>query len=171
MQKPDSIEDILARLMPPALSVEGQRDMEALIDELAGETFASSAPIPIPSGNEPVPPRTRSLWLRRSFGGGIAAAAVALAALTIPLAHKPSQVPVANADAGEESSGFVLVAESDRVESSTDEGWVEDSDGMAMRALRLNVVEENSIRDEETGIVMQVSEPREEILLMPISAF
>jgi hypothetical protein len=32
-------------------------------------------------------------------------------------------------------------------------------------------VEENSLLDEETGIVMQVSEPREEILLMPVSTF
>ena len=63
------------------------------------------------------------------------------------------------------------MGESDRIESMTDEGWQEDADGTAMRALRLSVVEENSLRDEETGIVMQVSEPREEILLMPVSAF
>ena len=63
------------------------------------------------------------------------------------------------------------MGESDRIESMTDEGWQEDSDGSAMRAMRLRVVEENSVLDEETGIVMQVSEPREEILLMPVSAF
>jgi hypothetical protein len=40
-----------------------------------------------------------------------------------------------------------------------------------MHALRLSVVEENSLRDLETGIVVQISEPREEILLMPITAF
>jgi hypothetical protein len=40
-----------------------------------------------------------------------------------------------------------------------------------MRALRLNAVEENNVRDEESGMVVRISEAREEILLMPISAF
>ena len=53
----------------------------------------------------------------------------------------------------------------------TDEGWHEEMDGTTMRAMRLSVVEENSLFDEETGIVMQVTEPREELLLMPTSAF
>lgn len=67
--------------------------------------------------------------------------------------------------------GIVLVSVSDRIESMTDEGWQESSDGSAMHALRLSAVEENSVRDEETGMVVQISEPREEILLTPISAF
>jgi hypothetical protein len=66
---------------------------------------------------------------------------------------------------------MVLVGESDRVEAMTDEGWQEDSDGAPMQATRLRVVEENSLLDEQTGIVMQVSEPREEIFLMPVSTF
>jgi hypothetical protein len=78
---------------------------------------------------------------------------------------------VSVAAGGESRAGLVLVGESDRIESMTDEGWQEESDGSAMRTLRLNVVEENSLLDEETGIVMQVSEPREEILLMPVSTF
>ena len=40
-----------------------------------------------------------------------------------------------------------------------------------MHAVRLSVVEENSLRDEETGIVMQVSEPRVVIFLLPVNAF
>jgi hypothetical protein len=53
----------------------------------------------------------------------------------------------------------------------SDEGWRDSPDGSTMRAMRLNVIEENSLLDEETGIVIQVSEPREELLLMPISTF
>jgi hypothetical protein len=40
-----------------------------------------------------------------------------------------------------------------------------------MRAMRLSVVEENNLLDEETGIVMQITEPREEFLLVPVSTF
>ena len=67
--------------------------------------------------------------------------------------------------------GFVLVGESDRIESMTDEGWLEDSDGTAMRPCASVWWRKTVILDEETGIVMQVSEPREEFLLMPVSAF
>ena len=172
VHKPDPIEDILARLMPPALSEEGQRGIEAMIDELAGE----SVPTPqIPALAElPVLGVVQSSWPRRMAAAGIAAAVAVLAATFAPSSSGPASDSVAAHDlqAQEElPPEFVLVSESDRIESTTDEGWVEDSEGSTMRALRLNVVEENNIRDEETGIVVRVSEPREEILLMPISAF
>ncbi len=156
MHKPDPVETILARLMPPALSEESQRDIEAMLDELAGPVVAIS---PAPAAIS---------WTRRWAIGGIAAAGVA-AAMIFPM--KPAAHPVASAVDQEMPAEFQLVSESDRIESTSDEGWLEDSDGSAMQALRLNVVEENNILDEETGIVMTVSEPREEILLMPVSAF
>lgn len=172
MQKPDPIEDILARLMPPALSEEGQRGIEAMIDELAGESEPVQQ-IPVVAEG-PVLEVVHSPWPRRIAAAGIAAAVAVLAATFVPTSYGPALDSVAALDSQameELPPEFVLVSESDRIESSTDEGWVEDSDGSTMRALRLNVVEENNIRDEETGIVVQVSEPREEILLMPISAF
>jgi hypothetical protein len=155
MQKLDPIEAALARLMPPALSQDFQLDLEDMIDGLAGE---ESEPISKPR------PHTR-WWI----AGGVAAAVAGIAAV-VPLMNSPMEsfssiVPASAA------SNLVLVSESDRIESMTDEGWQETWDGTAMHAVRLNVVEENSLRDEETGIVVQVSEPREEILLMPISAF
>jgi hypothetical protein len=48
---------------------------------------------------------------------------------------------------------------------------MEDPDGAAMQAVRVRVVEANTLRDEETGIVVQVSEPREEMVLTPVSVF
>lgn len=160
MHKPDPVETILARLMPPGLSDEGQCEIEAMLDELAGPAVEIAATKP-----------GAIFWSRRLAVGGIAAAGVA-AAVIFPLAGPPliSSVGMDLANGGTPAE-FVLVGESDRIESMTDEGWKEGSDGSAMRAVRLNVVEENSILDEETGIVMQVSEPREEILLMPVSAF
>ena len=152
MHDNDSVETILARLMPPALSVSGQHEIEAMLDELAGPAVA----------NQP-PARSFRHWI---IGGGLAAAlAVSLA---VPRLMAPATLATAVAAPVSE---FLLVGESDRVESMTDEGWREISDGSAMRAMRVRVVEENSLFDEETGIVMQVSQPREELLLMPISAF
>lgn len=160
MRKPDPVETILARLMPPALSTAGQREIETMLEALAAAP-AQAAPATA----------ARVVWMRRVISSGIAAAAVA-AALLFPLATPPavdSWAETAPVDAG--PAELVLVGESDRIESMTDEGLQENADGSAMRALRLSVVEENSLLDKETGIVMQVSEPREEILLMPVSAF
>ncbi|MDP3851455.1 MAG: hypothetical protein Q8Q59_13180 [Luteolibacter sp.] len=152
MHMPDPVETILARLMPPALSVSGQREIEAMLDELAGPAVAKI----------PKPHRFHFPLI----AGGIAAA-FAAAAVIFPLAHPLSP----SGEAGITSPDIVLVSESDRVESMSDEGWRDSPDGSTMRAMRLNVIEENSLLDEETGIVIQVSEPREELLLMPISTF
>ena len=156
MQTPDSVETILARLMPPALSDAGQRSIEEMLDELATE-----AP---PAIARPAP-RPRRFW----WAGGLAAAGI-LAAWLLPFGNTTLHSPVAAAPA-EHHPEVVLIGESGRIESMTDEGWQEDSDGAAMQATRLNVVEEDSILDEETGIVMKIREPREEILLLPVSSF
>jgi hypothetical protein len=152
MHDRDSVETILARLMPPALSVPAQHDIEAMLDELAGPASVSQPP-------------ARS-WRRWIIGGGLAAALAAVAA--IPRFVIPATPETVTTSPLPE---FLLVGESDRVESMTDEGWREISDGSTARAMRVRVIEENSLFDEETGIVMKVSQPREELLLMPISAF
>lgn len=154
MQAPDPIEIILARLMPSAMSQDGESEIGAMIDDLAGPEIVGIS---------------SSLWLSRwIIGGGMAAVfAGLLAALPVIQSTSRSQ-SVAALTA---PLGIVLVSMSDRIESMTDEGWQESSDGSAMHALRLSAVEENSVRDEETGMVVQISEPREEILLTPISAF
>jgi hypothetical protein len=160
MQTPEHpVESILARLMPPALSDGAVRDIEAMLDELAGSP-------PAPEVVE-FKPRHQP-WSLKWIAGGIAAAGVA-AALVFPV--KPAAHPVASDTAGTAPEQFVLVGESERIESTADEGWVENSDGSAMQALRLTVVEENRFVDQETGIEMKISEPREELLLMPVSTF
>lgn len=152
----NEIEAALARLMPPALSEGCQFEIEAMFDELAGPEVIEL-------------PATGSFY-RWVVVGGIAAAVAAVAAL-FPTAKIITSPLSTITGAAETPSGLVLVGESDRVESMTDEGWQEDSDGGAMHAVRLNVIAENSLQDEETGIIMQVSEPREEILLTPITSF
>ncbi len=150
MQAPDPIETILARLMPPALSEDGQSGIDAMLDDLAG-----------PSNIVGIS------WLSRCLiGGGIAAGIGALCAV-VPMIQNAPLPPVAVAAA----SGYSLVSASERIESVTDEGWREDSEGSAMHAVRLSAVQENNVRDEETGMVVRISEPREEILMMPISEF
>ena len=160
MPAPNPIEATLARLMPPALSESGQRAIEAMLDELAAAT-----PLAVPLG-----PRKQH-WVRRfTLPLGIAASLAALLAL-VPH-HPPGAQPLTmQRPAVEKGSGLVLISESDRIEEMSDEGWVADPDGAAMQAVRVRVVEANTLRDEATGIVVQVSDPREEMILTPVTVF
>jgi hypothetical protein len=153
MQSPDikSIEAALSRLMPPALSQGCLEDIETMIDELAG----------------PEPEKVASLSSHRwSIGFGIAAAITALCAIS-PISKVSPEPPLAAIPL----PGFVLVSESERVQSVTDEGWQEYPDGSAMHAVSFSAVEESKVLDEETGMIVQISVPREEIVFNPINSF
>ena len=152
----DEIETALARLMPPPLSEGAQSDLDALIDELSGSF-----------GNESAVKNKSLSW---KVLGGIAAGLVVTAG-GFAISKQTAMPLVASAQSVTTPPSMVLISESDRVQSIRDEGWSEQADGSTMHAVRLNLIEENRLMDQETGIVVQVSEPREEIFFTPITAF
>lgn len=147
----NEIEAALARLMPPPLSEAGQRELEALIDELSG-TDAGKVEV------------SHKLFPWKTLGG-IAAGILAIAGGFGISRQAPPASGTTN------FTEVVLISESDRVQSIRDEGWSEEADGSTMHSVRLSMIGENRLMDEETGIVVRVSEPREEIFFTPISAF
>ena len=161
MGRYDEVEAALERLIPPAISETAQREMDALIDDLAGDAQTAGIMTSEDCG--------RGLGKYSWTGVGVAAALVLGVWLAVEISPKQSEAETSAS--AKPPVGVVLVGESDRVESMADEGWSEHYDGATMRTMRLNVVEENSFLDEKTGIVMQVLEPREEILYMPVTTF
>lgn len=158
MQTPDPIETIMARLMPAALSQKGQFEIDAMIDDLAG-----------PEAEKVVEISSKGWLVRGMIGCGIAAAIGALCAV-VPMIHRSSQPLNANSTTSLPSTGgLVVVSKSDRIVSMTDAGWRKDSEGSPMHAVRLKAVQESKVRDEATGMLVQISEPREEIMMMPVA--
>lgn len=158
MESPDEIEKALSRLMPAALSESGRRSLDELIDSLAAGKPVAAAPAP---AGRP--------W---AWAAGIAAAAAALGFALIPPAATPVEgiartEPAAPATGG----GVVLIGQSERVETAVPEDWMSESDGVAHRAWRVRVVDEERLHDVETGYEVLVSRPREEVVLMPVTAF
>ncbi len=156
MESPEEIEKALSRLMPAAISEEGKRSLDAMIDGLAaGETVVE------------MPRKSPWPWL-----GGIGAAAAAVViALYLP-AGSPAPVSVTvTPPAATEKGGIVLLQQTERVENAEPEGWMSETDGVAHRAWRVRVVDEERLRDLETGYEVLVSRPREEVILMPVTAF
>ena len=160
MSKPEDVEVILARLMPVALSERSGMEMEETIDQLVLEGgFEISAVRPAP---------VRWPWV-----AGIAAALVlAVSGIWKPDAAPSAQVAdVLPSTESVESAEVVRISQTDTLQSVVQEGWHDDVGGKPHQALRLHMLAQQQIRDEETGIVMTVSEPREEVLLVPVHTF
>lgn len=166
MQAPDPIETVLFRLMPPALSENAQHSIEAMLDELGASAGGGAAVV--------APGKLRFTRIKGwGLPLGIAASLAALFALHAPGPRHGSVMPqqVKAQALAESGSGLVLLGESDRIETMSDAGWMSDAEGVAMQAVRVRVVEANTLRDEESGIVVQVSDPREEMIFMPVTVF
>lgn len=157
MRQPEDIEAMLSKLMPSAMSEDASRSMDEMLDELCGPEAAET------DG-------------RRNFSWKWVIPPVGIAAATALAFFMPENhpvLPVADVKKPVEMAApnIVLVGETDRIESLADEGWMSDPQGAVMQAVRVRVVEENTFRDEQTGIVMQISAPREELLLYQVNAF
>jgi hypothetical protein len=146
----DEMEKALMRLMPVALSDSAQVEIETQIDELAGVAH--------------VVHHDFSRWAK--WLGGTAAA-VAVGFYAIPSGTREA-TPLVGSTA---DVGMVVLNELDRMESIRDDGLFVDPAGSAVRKMTVRVVGESRIRDEETGIEVTLTEPREEMYLMPISTF
>lgn len=164
MESPEDIEKALARLMPSAISERGQRSMDDLIDSLAaGETVAVELPSAKKSSHLP--------WF--GFGGIGAAAAAVVVAFSLPQVGDLPRVvenspvrehPATNAD-------VVLIGSTEVVEDAVPEDWMSETDGVPHQAWRVRVVDQERLRDVETGYEVLVTHPREEVRLMPVTSF
>lgn len=153
MREIDPIEAALARLMPVALSDSGARAIHETLDELAAD-------LPVHRG------QSQRGW---GIGLGIAAAAVVGAFVAWPSLQTPA--PAVTVLEEEIASPLEWVSNSDRIESLQDEGRISGTDGDALQAVSVRVVAENTLRDRETGYTLRISEPREELVLMPVTSF
>ena len=161
MQKPErfaEIEDALTRLMPVGVSESMQSEIEDQLEELCGDAeVAAPSVVKFPK------------WIAAS---GIAAAVV-LGFVFFPRpGNADGDLTSRQVVAISEAPGVVVLDETaDRVERVSDEGLFVDSGGSAVRKVRVRVIGESMMRDEETGIVVTLAEPREEMYLVPVSTF
>ena len=152
MRTPEEIERALAeRLIPRGFSEKGGREIEALIDELAGEE--ESGPV----------------GARRVWWWGAAAAAAMMASIVWWPADPASRQVAGTTPPGDdlellsESIGVVAAEPDERLRSEVD--------GQLMQAWHLSVVSEERFLDAETGHEVRVVRPSDELVLVPVSTF
>jgi len=155
LETADDIEKALSGLMPVALSGRVCGEIGDALDELAGDTRMESAKF----GKWP------------AIAGVAAAIALGLVVFLPESEAGPRSAEAESSQAEDGKSEMVFLTESDRIENVADEGLFVDAGGSAVRKVRVRVVEESRIRDEETGIVVMLTEPREELYMVPVSNF
>lgn len=152
-------------LMPVALSESATNSIHAMLDELAGEEMLTDDTANPTHKSMPGP------WYAAAaaVAGLLAISAWFSSSLIEDLAYFSSTgtKPVFE----DAAQSMHLVDESTHLAWFEDEGWLDDPDGGAMHAVRMGVIEENRLFDEETGLIVHVTSPREEMLLMPVSTF
>ena len=175
MEPVNTIEEKLRRLVPPALSEEGQLCLEETVDRLAdvqseGESSSHSE--------------------ARIFAWPWQAVAV-VAALAIPVimiqSYGPddtdrslAQVEVPNS--ADQSSQMIsqkvwpqemlLLRSTKLIDAQVDDGLIVPGDGSAPHyRYRYRVVDEERVRDTETGTVVILRQPRQEVVTIPVTQF
>ena len=163
METPEQIEAKLRqKLMPRGFSESGALAMDELIDSLAGECVDDGADLEV-SG------RVWD-WKRGAKAAAILLGAGVLAWWSLPesrLADEVALTPISS-----EIPEVALISESQGVLSATeDEHLHSDESGRLMRGWHLEVLNEERFEDLSTGLVVTVIQPREELVLFPVTSF
>ncbi len=157
MKPVEQIETALERMVPVALSQRASGDLDEMIDALA-----------IQAG-EKAPGHWRAL-----SGWSAVAAALAIGVFSAwawgPWHTAPPHSARQN-DVGKADSEIEFVGLTNRVGEAEDAGMLADEDGGMLRVLRYQVVEEEVVRDKRSGMLVRMTEPREETVLIPVSNF
>jgi hypothetical protein len=158
LETANDIEKALAGLMPVALSGRACDEIEDMLDELAGDA-------------QFVEFKSAKLGKWAVVGGAAAAVALVLVVISSGSAAKKAVSVSSLEQLADDAPELVFITESDRVEGVRDEGLFVDAGGSAIRKVRVRVIEKRQMRDEETGIIVMLTEPREEMYMVPVSTF
>lgn len=177
MQPVNSIEEKLRRLVPPALSEEGQFRLEETVDRLAGVQSEGES-------------SSSSRSEARVFVWPWKAVAV-VAALAIPVimiqSYDPEdtdrslaqvELPISVDQSSQMISQKVwpqemlLLRSTKLIDAQVDDGLIVPVNGSAPHyRYRYRVVDEERVRDLETGIVVTLRQPRQEVVTIPVTQF
>ncbi|GAA5482865.1 hypothetical protein [Haloferula sargassicola] len=152
MAEGDRIEQMLREsLVPRGFTDRGAREMNALIDGLAGlEAEAPGRP-----------------WGKISGIAATIMGAVAVGWLALPRPPAPRVVAAPRIE-----PAVQLVSSSEDVVSAERDGeLLTDEDGSLFQGWHVKVVNEERFHDEESGETVRVLHPREEWVMMPVSTF
>lgn len=161
MEPFNSIEEKLAQLVPPALSDEGQRKLEDLIDDLSGahEDPAQTNARTLPQG---------LVWVTVA-AVLLLSASIVLVQSTFSPEEKTTITPLNDHGGIQE---MVVLTSTKLIDGRENDGLIVPSDGTAPHyRYRYHVIDEEQVKDPDSGIIITLRQPRQEILTIPITQF
>ena len=166
MDRFKSIEEKLQRLVPPALSEDGQERMEETIDQLAGVSEESRER------------STKPFFFQVLLNGKVAALVAALlfpAVMIYALVNREDDTSLAVNDpqiTPGVPAQMVLLRSSNVIDGRENDGLIVPSDGTAPHyRFRYRIVDEAQVQDPETGTVITLRQPRQEVVTIPVTQF
>lgn len=171
MEPFNSIEAKLQRLVPPSLSEDGELRLEEAVDRLAGVQSRGESQGRPAAGN--------AAWLWK--------AVAVVAVLVIPVV----MIQFADRDAEDSSLAqvdpsislnvasemanlqeMVLLKSTKLIDGRVDDGLIVPDDGATPHyRYRYRVVDEEQVRDLESGSVITIRQPRQEVVTIPVTQF
>ena len=170
MDKYPTIEERLSQLTPPAISENGQAMLGQTIDELAGVEPCLDQ---VHGGKNPaVTVRSRM----KDWPWKAAAAVALLAVPAVMLIDQDDASPslTTNASTGDPlfSSELVVLKSTNRIDGREEDGLIIPRDGSSPHyRYRYHVTDEEQIRDDQTGTIVTLRQPRQEIVTIPVTQF
>ncbi len=170
MDRPTSIEEKLRRLAPASISEDGQAMLGQAIDQLAGvEPHLAQ----MHGGNPAGTSRFRMKdwpWTK---------AAAALAVLAVPTMmwlnqnnSAPALTTTASASDPMAASGLVILKSTNRIDGRVEDGLIIPRDGSKPHyRYRYSVTAEEQVRDAQTGTIITLRQPRQEVVTIPVTQF
>lgn len=171
MKPVNSIEEKLRRLVPPSLSEEGEFRLGETVDRLAGVQSRSG------SRRRPVVGKVARLWK--------AVAVVAILAIPVvmiqfadrdvggsSLAQLDPSISLDGVSEMANLQEMVLLKSTKLIDGRVDDGLIVPDDGAAPHyRYRYRVVDEEQVRDLESGAVITIRQPRQEVVTIPVTQF
>ncbi len=175
MKPVNSIEEKLRRLVPPALSEEGQLRLEETVDRLAGVQSEGE------SSNRSEVRFFAWPWKAVAVVAALAIPVVmlqsydpddtdrSLAQVDVPISADQSAQMIAQKVWPEE---MLLLRSTKLIDAQVDDGLIVPVNGSAPHyRYRYRVVDEERVRDPETGTVVTLRQPRQEVVTIPVTQF
>ena len=171
-----SMEDKLRGLMPVALSNEAQVDLENMIDELAGVTSDSVIPYSEEPFSQSLETEAKDMqkakqisFQKKYIWQSAAVITLCVSPLVINLKRDVDSSPIVSQ---EDDTELVILSSTNRLESSESDGLIYPEDGGAPHyRYRYQIMNEEEVRDSETGLVVTLSQPSQEVHMIPVTLF
>ncbi len=171
MDRPPTIEDKLRQLAPASISEDGQAMLGQAIDQLAGVEPHQSQ---MRGGGNPtanIHSRIKH-WPWRKI-------AAALAVLTVPTMmwldqddSSPSLTTTASPGDPLAASELVILKSTNRIDGRVEDGLIIPRDGSNPHyRYRYSVTDEEQVRDAQTGTIITLRQPRQEVVTIPVTQF